>query len=142
MKKIALCLLTLSIIMSCKEEEKQQAVKRDIVVDYPDTKKADTVTNYFGTDVKDPYRWLEDDKSAETEAWVKAENKATHSYLDNIPYRKALKQRLEKLWNYEKIGAPFKEGEYTYFIKTMDYKTNMLSIDTKPVKTQVQQQYF
>ena len=54
MKKIALCLLTLSIIMSCKEEEKQQAVKRDIVVDYPDTKKADTVTNYFGTDVKDP----------------------------------------------------------------------------------------
>ncbi|WP_282069636.1 prolyl oligopeptidase family serine peptidase [Olleya namhaensis] len=117
MKKIALCLLTLSIIMSCKEEEKQQAVKRDIVVDYPDTKKADTVTNYFGTDVKDPYRWLEDDKSAETEAWVKAENKATHSYLDNIPYRKALKQRLEKLWNYEKIGAPFKEGEYTYFYK-------------------------
>ena len=117
MKKIALCLLTLSIIMSCKEEDKQQAVKRDIVVDYPDTKKADTVTNYFGTDVKDPYRWLEDDKSAETEAWVKAENKATHSYLDNIPYRKALKQRLEKLWNYEKIGAPFKEGEYTYFYK-------------------------
>lgn len=117
MKKIALCLLTLSIIMSCKEEEKQQAVKRDIVVDYPDTKKADTVTNYFGTDVKDPYRWLEDDKSAETEAWVKAENKATHSYLDNIPYRKALKQRLEKLWNYEKIGAPFKEGDYTYFYK-------------------------
>ncbi|PKG53570.1 prolyl oligopeptidase family serine peptidase [Olleya sp. 1-3] len=117
MKKIALCLLTLSIIMSCKEEKKQQAVKRDIVVDYPDTKKADTVTNYFGTDVKDPYRWLEDDKSAETEAWVKAENKATHSYLDNIPYRKALKQRLEKLWNYEKIGAPFKEGDYTYFYK-------------------------
>lgn len=103
--------------MSCKEEDQQQAVKRDIVVDYPDTKKADTVTNYFGTDVKDPYRWLEDDKSAETEAWVKAENKATHSYLDNIPYRKALKQRLEKLWNYEKIGAPFKEGDYTYFYK-------------------------
>lgn len=117
MKKIALCLLTLSIIMSCKEEDQQQAVKRDIVVDYPDTKKADTVTNYFGTDVKDPYRWLEDDRSAETEAWVKAENKATHSYLDNIPYRKALKQRLEKLWNYEKIGAPFKEGDYTYFYK-------------------------
>ena len=117
MKKIALCLLTLSIIMSCKEEDQQQAVKRDIVVDYPDTKKADTVTNYFGTDVKDPYRWLEDDRSAETEAWVKAENKATHAYLDNIPYRKALKQRLEKLWNYEKIGAPFKEGDYTYFYK-------------------------
>ncbi|QCE41281.1 prolyl oligopeptidase family serine peptidase [Psychroserpens sp. NJDZ02] len=117
MKKIALCLLTLSVIMSCKEVEKQQPIKRDIVVDYPDAKKADTVTNYFGTDVKDPYRWLEDDRSAETEAWVKAENKATQTYLDNIPYRKALKHRLEKLWNYEKIGAPFKEGDYTYFYK-------------------------
>ncbi|WP_054852397.1 prolyl oligopeptidase family protein [Olleya sp. ITB9] len=118
MKKIALGLLTLSIIMSCKEEQKpQKQTKRDIVVNYPTTNKVDTVTNYFGTDVKDPYRWLEDDRSPETEAWVKAENKATQDYLKNIPYRKELKQRLEKLWNYEKIGAPFKEGDYTYFYK-------------------------
>lgn len=118
MKKIALGLLTLSIIMSCKEEQKpQKQTKRDIVVNYPTTNKVDTVTNYFGTDVKDPYRWLEDDRSPETEAWVKAENKVTQDYLKNIPYRKELKQRLEKLWNYEKIGAPFKEGDYTYFYK-------------------------
>ncbi len=115
MKKLAIGLLTVITIMSCKEEKKQ--VERSIVVDYPTTTKVDTVTNYFGTDVKDPYRWLEDDRSPETEAWVKAENKATFAYLDNIPYRDQLKQRLEKLWNYEKIGAPFIEGDYTYFYK-------------------------
>ena len=114
MKKIALCLLTLSIIMSCKEEQKQ---KKEITVVYPETKKVDTVTNYFGTDVKDPYRWLEDDKSKETEAWVAKQNEATYGYLDNIPYRKELQNRLEKLWNYEKIGAPFKKGENMYFYK-------------------------
>ena len=72
---------------------------------------------YFGTKINDPYRWLEDDRSAETEAWVKTQNKVTYSYLDQIEYRDALKQRLEKLWNYEKIGAPFKRGNYTYYYK-------------------------
>ena len=114
MKKIAFCLLTFSIIMSCKEEQKQ---RKKITVTYPETKKVDTVTNYFGTDVKDPYRWLEDDKSEETEAWVAKQNEATYGYLDNIPYRKELQNRLEKLWNYEKIGSPFKKGENTYFYK-------------------------
>ncbi|WP_452220151.1 prolyl oligopeptidase family serine peptidase [Lacinutrix salivirga] len=114
MKKIALCLLTLSVIMSCKEEQK---IRKEITVNYPQTNTVDTVTNYFGTEIKDPYRWLEDDRSKETEAWVKAQNKATFGYLDNIPYRQELKERLEKLWNYEKIGAPFNEGDYTYFYK-------------------------
>ncbi|MBR9915477.1 MAG: S9 family peptidase [Algicola sp.] len=116
MKKISL-LLTLIVVFSsaCKEEVKEQ--KKDIAVNYPETKKVDTVTNYFGTDVKDPYRWLEDDRSAETEAWVKSQNEATYGYLDNIPYREELKDRLSKLWNYEKVGAPFKEGDYTYFYK-------------------------
>ena len=84
---------------------------------YPETKKVDTVDTYFGTEVPDPYRWLEDDRSAETEAWVKAENKATFGYLDKIPFKDEIKQKLEKIWNYEKIGAPFKEGDYTYFYK-------------------------
>jgi prolyl oligopeptidase len=66
---------------------------------------------------KDPYRWLEDDRSKETEAWVNTQNKTTFDYLSNVPYRKELKERLEKLWNYEKIGSPFKEGDYTYFYK-------------------------
>lgn len=100
---------------NCKEEAKNQ--KEDIVVNYPETKQVDTVTNYFGTEVKDPYRWLEDDRSEETESWVETQNETTYGYLDNIPYREELKERLTKLWNYEKLGSPFKEGDYTYFYK-------------------------
>ncbi|WP_410743748.1 prolyl oligopeptidase family serine peptidase [Flavobacterium sp. CG_9.10] len=84
---------------------------------YPHTNKGETVDVYFDTKVPDPYRWLEDDKSAETGAWVKAQNKVTYDYLAKIPFRDALKARLEKLWNYEKIGAPFIEGNYTYYYK-------------------------
>ena len=86
-------------------------------MNYPETKTVETVDTYFDTEVKDPYRWLEDDRSEDTEAWVTAQNKATFKYLDKIPYREELKKRLSKLWNYEKIGAPFKEGDYTYFSK-------------------------
>ena len=84
---------------------------------YPKTAKGETVDVYFDTKVNDPYRWLEDDKSLETAAWVKEENKVTYDYLDQIPFRNALKSRLEKLWNYEKIGAPFKEGSFIYYYK-------------------------
>ena len=84
---------------------------------YTKTKKVDTVTNYFGTDVKDPYRWLEDDRSEETRAWVESQNEVTYGYLDKIPFREELKERLTSIWNYEKVGAPFKEGDYTYFRK-------------------------
>ena len=84
---------------------------------YPQTKKTNTVDTYFGTQIQDPYRWLEDDRSAETEAWVKAENKVTQSYLEKIPFRDDFKKRLTELWNYEKFGAPFKRGDYTYFYK-------------------------
>jgi len=111
-KSIILSFLVLAIV-ACKEEIK----KEPIAVTYPETKKVDTVTNYFGTEVKDPYRWLEDDMSEETGEWVKTQNKVTFGYLDSIPFREELKQRLETLWNYEKVGAPFKEGDYTYFRK-------------------------
>ena len=84
---------------------------------YPITKKTDHVDVYFGEHINDPYRWLEDDRSAETEAWVKAQNEVTFEYLENIPYRNTLKSRMEKLWNYEKISAPFKEGKFTYYYK-------------------------
>jgi prolyl oligopeptidase len=114
MKKLILLTALLSIFVSCKNESEKV---KSISVNYPETKKVDTVDNYFGEAVPDPYRWLEDDRSAETEAWVKSQNQTTFGYLDNIPYREELKQRLTKLWNYEKIGAPFKEGDYTYFYK-------------------------
>jgi prolyl oligopeptidase len=86
-------------------------------IKYPETKKGETVDVYFGSEVNDPYRWLEDDRSAETAAWVTAQNKVTYGYLEQIPFRDALKNRLEKLWNYEKISAPFIEGDFTYYYK-------------------------
>lgn len=88
-----------------------------INLNYIKTKKVDTVTNYFGADVQDPYRWLEDDRSEETEAWVENQNEVTYDYLDKIPFKEELKERLTSIWNYEKVGAPFKEGDYTYFYK-------------------------
>ncbi|MGG7034246.1 MAG: prolyl oligopeptidase family protein [Flavobacterium sp.] len=84
---------------------------------YPVTKKGETVDTYFNQKVNDPYRWLEDDRSKETEAWVKAQNEVTYDYLSKIPYRNEIKSRMEKLWNYEKISAPTTEGNFQYFYK-------------------------
>ncbi len=105
-------ILILSFV-GCKEEPKKEVIS----VTYPQTKQVDTVDTYFDAEVKDPYRWLEDDRSEETAEWVKAENEVTFDYLKKIPFREALKNRLSDLWNYEKVGAPFKEGDYTYFYK-------------------------
>ena len=77
---------------------------------YPTTAKLDQTDDYHGTKISDPYRWLEDDNSAETKAWVEAQNKVTFGYLEKIPQRAAIKQRITKLWNYERWGMPFKEG--------------------------------
>jgi len=83
---------------------------------YPETKKGDVVDTYFGTKVSDPYRWLED-KSSEVEAWVEAQNKFTFAYLNQIPYRAALKERLTKLYNYPKYSAPTRRGEWFFSAK-------------------------
>lgn len=84
---------------------------------YPETEKGNTTDTYFGTKVKDPYRWLEDDRSKETEAWVKVENALTSGYLNRIPFRAEIKNRLTELWDYEKYSAPSKHGEFNYFYK-------------------------
>ncbi len=111
MKKIILVMAVTTSIATFSQNQKMETLT------YPETKKTATVDTYFGTEVNDPYRWLEDDKSAETAAWVKEENKVTFDYLTKIPFRNKIKERMEKLWNYEKISAPFKEGGYTYFYK-------------------------
>ncbi|WP_375238100.1 prolyl oligopeptidase family protein [Aurantibacter sp.] len=116
MKKLTLCVITLATIMACKNEEKPKE-ETPMAITYPETKRLDSTRTYFGEDVKDDFGWLEDDRSPDTEAWVIAQNKVTYNYLDQIPYREALKQRLEKLWNYEKVGAPFKEGNNYYYYK-------------------------
>ena len=84
---------------------------------YPETKTVNVVDTYFGVEVKDPFRWLENDRSSDTEAWVKAQNETTFNYLKTIPYLDELKKRLSDIWNYEKLSAPFVEGDYTYFSK-------------------------
>ncbi|GAA5213366.1 prolyl oligopeptidase family protein [Corallincola platygyrae] len=105
---------------SAKVEAPQQAVEKahaGFQLAYPETRVDGTTDEYFGTIVADPYRWLEDDRSDETGAWVKAQNEVTFGYLEQIPYRETLKQRLEALMDYEKASAPFIEGEYSYFYK-------------------------
>lgn len=86
-------------------------------ITYPQTAKGSQVDTYFDAKIEDPYRWLEDDRSAETADWVKKQNEVTYGYLEKIPYRETIKNRIEKLWNFEKIGAPFVEGKYTYYYK-------------------------
>ncbi len=113
MKKLILPIFCAFSLIACKQDKP----KDPIAVTYHQTKKVDTVDTYFGTEVKDPYRWLEDDMSEETGEWVAAQNEVTFGYLDTIPFRSELKDRLTSLWNYEKVGSPFKEGDYTYFYK-------------------------
>ncbi len=84
---------------------------------YPESKKVDQVDEYFGTKVADPYRWLEDDKNPEVQAWIEAQNKVTFAYLDRIPYREKLKARLTELYNYPRISAPFRRGDTYFFTK-------------------------
>ena len=86
-------------------------------ITYPDARRVDTVDVYFGTQVPDPYRWLEDDNSQETAEWVKAENRLTQDYLSKIPFRNKVKKRITELANYEKVGAPFKVKDKFYFFK-------------------------
>lgn len=113
MKKTMLVVFSFALAIGCKEENKRNAM----VLEYPETQKVDTLDTYFGTEVNDPFRWLEDDMSEETAAWVKAQNEVTFGYLDQIPFRKDINNRLTELWNYEKVSAPFIEGDYTYYYK-------------------------
>ena len=105
---------TLLLLVACNQNSNNT---NDEKMNYPQTRMDNTVDTYFGTQVSDPYRWLEDDRSAETAQWVKAQNDFTFGYLSKIPYRQAIKEKLEKLWNYEKLSAPFTEGDYTYYYK-------------------------
>ena len=99
------------MITSCHQQKKIEPVQ------YPETKKCDTVDNYFGTAVPDPYRWLEDDYSEETANWVKAQNAVTQQFLSQIPYREQMKSHLMEIMNYPKEGAPWKKGDRYFFYR-------------------------
>lgn len=103
--------ISLAFIFSgCRHQGKEKLI-------YPKTKKVEVVDNYFGTKVPDPYRWLENDNSEETKKWVEEENKLTFAFLDKIPYREKIGQRLKDLYNYPRISQPFRAGQYYFFYK-------------------------
>lgn len=115
MNKLVVMMAAALAVTACTPEPSVE--EKVTVVSYPETARGEVVDTYFETNVADPYRWLEDDRSAETEAWVKAQNEITFGYLANIPMRAKIKDRLTALWNYERSSAPFTEGKYTYFYR-------------------------
>ncbi len=88
-----------------------------LAIKYPETAKGDSVDTYHGKEIADPYRWLEDDSSDETKAWVREQNRVTFRYLDNIPYRDAVQERLSEIWNYERYSLPFKRAGRQFYFK-------------------------
>ena len=96
------------LLISCNTETK---------IDYPITEKKVVVDSYFETNIEDPYRWLENDLSSETMEWVDSQNDVTFDHLNSIPYKNKLKDKLTKIWNYEKQTSPYYEGDYIYYYK-------------------------
>lgn len=114
MKLISLLALSLpaAVLVSCNTPKKETPTSV-----YPMTKKVDTVDTYHGVAVSDPYRWLENDTTQETAQWVEAQNDVTFAYLKNINYRERVLKRLESIYNYERLSAPFREGDHYYYYK-------------------------
>ena len=130
MKKVYLLIMSGALMVSCANRSQK--------INYPMAEKVDTVDVYFGTEVADPYRWLENDTSAATAAWVNAQNEVTNAYLEKIPYRQQLLDRLTNLANYEKISAPFKRNGKYYFFKNDGLQNQSVlytqdSLDGEPI---------
>jgi len=107
-----------AVVFACAPDTKKTNNEAtDMTLEYPKTATCDSSYSYFGTTVKDPYGWLEDDYSEQTNAWVKVQNALTESYLAKIPQREKIKQRLTQVWNYEKYSVPFTRGGITYYFK-------------------------
>jgi prolyl oligopeptidase len=112
MKKSVVLVMSISLLallaFSCQRQVKLQ---------YPETATVEVVDNYFGVEVADPFRWLEDDNSPETKAWVEAQNQVTFGYLERIPFRQKINDRLTQIWDYERYSTPFWKGDYYFFYK-------------------------
>lgn len=111
---ILACALALASCTETKHEEQKPLMK---IAAYPTSMKEEKMLDFHGTQVSDPYMWLEDDTSAQTAAWVDAQIAVTRGYLDSIPYRQALAERFRELFNFEKVGAPMKVGDYYFIFK-------------------------
>jgi len=129
MKRQTILVLTIGVIaaalMACERQAAPSAplsgadspTAAASVVDYPDTRRDDVVDSYFGVAIADPYRWLEDDRSEETAAWVQVQNRLSFAYLESLPSRDAMRERVGRLINYPRESAPFRAGEYHYFYR-------------------------
>ncbi len=131
MKKLFILIVITGVLFSCSSPENKIVKYPIIEVNYPQTKKTDQADDYFGTQVADPYRWLEDDLSDETAQWVEEQNEVTFGYLKQIPFRNNIKSRIERLWNYEKVGSPAKHGNYYYFFKNDGLQNQYVLYRTK-----------
>ncbi len=110
---ISLVILALLVFLpACQQGGKTQAQ-----LSYPVTKKVDQVDDYFGTKVPDPYRWLENENAQDVKDWIQAENKLTFAYLEKIPYREKIRQRITEIYNYPKYSSPFRAGDNYFFYK-------------------------
>lgn len=109
-RNLIVLLFAMAALFSCKK-------KGPDTPEYPETKKVDSVDVYYGTEVADPYRWLEDDQSDETKDWVQRQVKVTNKYLSQIPFRDKIKDRLKEIWNYERQGTPVRKGKYWFFMR-------------------------
>ena len=127
MKQFLIMLAALSLLAGCQSGQDTTPAGP-----YPETRKTDTVDNYFGVAVPDPYRWLENDTTTEVATWVAAQNNVTFSYLDRIPYRDSLKARISQLNDYEKLSAPFHEGDWLYYYRNSGLQ-NQSVLYRKPV---------
>jgi len=114
-KKLFILIILISMVFFpvCQKQEEQPRGG----LEYPITEKVDQVDDYFGTQVADPYRWLEDDQAEDVKAWVQRQNELTFSYLENIPFRQKIRQRLNEVYDYPRYSAPFRAGEYYFFYK-------------------------
>nr|MBA2406850.1 S9 family peptidase [Chitinophagales bacterium] len=109
--------LLLSVLISVLSTFLVFAQSSSVQSQYPQTKKGSEADNYFGTQVADPYRWLEDDNSEETKEWVKSQNAVTFDYLSKIPYREQIRKRITELYNYPRSSAPYRQGDHYFFTK-------------------------
>lgn len=113
----AMLLWTAPLPLFAQNFSKDMKASASSPIVYPPSKKVEQVDDYHGINVADPYRWLEDADSPETKAWVEAQNKVTFGFLESIPERARLRERLTQLWNYEKFGVPFREGDRYFFTR-------------------------
>lgn len=129
MNKNILLSLFVIILFGCNQGKKP--VEKITLMKYPETKKDSTTDNYFGKTIADPYRWLENDTSAETQAWVVAQNKVTQNYLSQIPYREDIKRRLTEIWNYLKKAHRLKWANTIFSLKTTVYKIKAFGLSKR-----------